>query len=242
MRTLIKSIMAAGAIYALTAQTQAAVIATLSFDTPSGLAASNAPIDIFLTLTLDAASDALTTDASGKPTSGFDYAGYTGLIDLNDPNTSVFFSEAFQCSGTFTDGCGGGSSAYNFDFNYNQPNFISPLNFDLQPGQSFQWLFGTFTPVGGNAAAGLYTFYNASAHVRIYNPQDPNDPNDDQNDFVTFGQTCATQTENCAFTRNVFSVVNAVPEPATWGMMLLGFGVVGSAMRRRVAARVSVLA
>ena len=33
-----------------------------------------------------------------------------------------------------------------------------------------------------------------------------------------------------------------VPEPAAWGMMLLGFGVMGSAMRRRVAARICVLA
>ncbi len=30
-----------------------------------------------------------------------------------------------------------------------------------------------------------------------------------------------------------FAPINAVPEPATWGLMLVGFGVVGSAMRRR---------
>jgi hypothetical protein len=29
--------------------------------------------------------------------------------------------------------------------------------------------------------------------------------------------------------------VNAVPEPATWGMMIIGFGLVGGTMRRRVA-------
>jgi len=29
------------------------------------------------------------------------------------------------------------------------------------------------------------------------------------------------------------SPVGAVPEPATWAMMLLGFGAVGFAMRRR---------
>jgi PEP-CTERM motif len=34
----------------------------------------------------------------------------------------------------------------------------------------------------------------------------------------------------------------AVPEPATWAMMLLGFGLVGSTMRRRAAIRVSALA
>ena len=27
--------------------------------------------------------------------------------------------------------------------------------------------------------------------------------------------------------------INAVPEPATWGMMIMGFGVMGAAMRRR---------
>ena len=30
--------------------------------------------------------------------------------------------------------------------------------------------------------------------------------------------------------------LTAVPEPATWGMMVLGFGLVGSAVRRRAAA------
>ena len=33
-----------------------------------------------------------------------------------------------------------------------------------------------------------------------------------------------------------------VPEPAAWGMMLLGFGLMGAAMRRRVATRAHVLA
>jgi hypothetical protein len=242
MKNLFKAALLSTALI-LTPQAQAAVIATLTFNTPSGVAASNAPIDIFLTLTLDSASDALTTDASGKPTSGFDYAGYTGTIDLNDPNTRVFFSESFGCSGTFVEGCGGGSSAYEWNFNFNQPNFISPLDFNLQPGQSFSWLFGTFTPVGGNAPSGFYTFYNASTLVQIFNPgADPNDPADDQNDFINFAQTCPTQEAGCAFTREVFAVNNAVPEPATWGMLLLGFGIVGSAMRRRIATRVSALA
>lgn len=30
-----------------------------------------------------------------------------------------------------------------------------------------------------------------------------------------------------------FAPINPVPEPATWGLMLVGFGVVGSALRRR---------
>ena len=34
--------------------------------------------------------------------------------------------------------------------------------------------------------------------------------------------------------------VSAVPEPATWGLMILGFGAVGGAMRRRRAATTTV--
>ena len=36
-----------------------------------------------------------------------------------------------------------------------------------------------------------------------------------------------------SFGGNVAFTAQAVPEPATWGMMLMGFGVVGFAMRRR---------
>ena len=38
------------------------------------------------------------------------------------------------------------------------------------------------------------------------------------------------------------NITGAVPEPASWAMMLLGFGLVGSTMRRRGATRVSALA
>lgn len=44
------------------------------------------------------------------------------------------------------------------------------------------------------------------------------------------------------FTFTVGSVGGAVPEPATWAMMLLGLGLVGSTMRRRAATRVPILA
>lgn len=41
-------------------------------------------------------------------------------------------------------------------------------------------------------------------------------------------------TGNSAFSGTlVFANVPAVPEPATWGMMLLGFGAIGASLRRR---------
>lgn len=231
MKNLLMMGAAAAALTA--APAQAAVIATLSFTQPTGTVFSNQSIDIYLRLTLDPSSDALTTDAGGTPTSGFDPASYTGPIDLNDPNTRILFNEFFECSGTFSSGCGNGPP-YDFTFNTAQPNFIGPANFDLQPGDSFEWLFGTFTPTGGNAPAGTYSFFNAGAFIQIYNPgADLNDPGDDQFDSITLAQTCPGQNIACAFTREVLAAPGGVPEPAAWAMMLAGFGLVGSAMRRR---------
>jgi len=37
------------------------------------------------------------------------------------------------------------------------------------------------------------------------------------------------------FSDGTIAVTNAIPEPAAWGMMIAGFGLVGFAMRRRTA-------
>jgi hypothetical protein len=55
--------------------------------------------------------------------------------------------------------------------------------------------------------------------------------------FLT-GTNQQVDFQNIGFTANV-SVANAVPEPATWAMMLFGFGLVGGTMRRRSATGVS---
>jgi hypothetical protein len=34
--------------------------------------------------------------------------------------------------------------------------------------------------------------------------------------------------------KDMFSIITAVPEPATWAMLLVGFGLVGLARRRQV--------
>ncbi len=209
---------------------QAALIANLSYVQPTGTVFSNQPIDVYLRLTLDPSSDPLTTDASGRPTSGFNPLNYFGPIDLNDPNTRIFLNEAAECSGTLNP-CTVGD--YQFDFNYGLPNFISPTNFDLQAGQSFEWLLGSFTPVGGNATPGNYVFYNAGVNFQIFNPGlDLLDSSDDQSDFLSIIDTCRNQDSACAFSREVLAA-SAVPEPASWAMLLAGFGAVGGAMRRR---------
>lgn len=44
------------------------------------------------------------------------------------------------------------------------------------------------------------------------------------------------RTDSFKFSNLTVSGSSAVPEPATWAMMIFGFGVVGSAMRRRTAS------
>lgn len=44
----------------------------------------------------------------------------------------------------------------------------------------------------------------------------------------------STQNQNAANQIQVFYALEAVPEAATWGMMIVGFGVVGASMRRRI--------
>lgn len=51
--------------------------------------------------------------------------------------------------------------------------------------------------------------------------------------LATASQNGMASDVNFTFTSNVSAVAGAVPEPATWAMMILGMGAVGFAMRRR---------
>jgi hypothetical protein len=46
-------------------------------------------------------------------------------------------------------------------------------------------------------------------------------------------------TTQAAFEVDNLSVANGVPEPATWAMMLIGFGLVGLQLRRRTVKEVT---
>ncbi|WP_309603934.1 PEPxxWA-CTERM sorting domain-containing protein [Phenylobacterium sp.] len=214
------------ALIALGAATEAraAVIGTLSFDTPSATVANNVAIPVWVTLSLDAASDRLTTDASGAIVSPAtlppEVAGFP----------RVFLNNGYECGGTFTAGCGAG--AYAFSFNYAAPSFINPVNFDLAPGASRSFLFGTFNPAAGAVHGGIYSFYNAVFEFEGY------DAATSTFGFATIAKTCAGHEAACTFTRNVFEAVppgtgGPVPEPAAWGLMITGLGGIGAVLRRR---------
>jgi hypothetical protein len=236
--------LSAGALCAaavlLSAPADAAVFASLTFDQPTGTVFSNQSIDIYVTLHLAANSDAIRTDPFGTVTSGLTDQD---IIDAGaDPLTVVRtnVNNSFECSGTFVEGCGGGASAYNFDFNFTAPSFVGAANLDLEPGSDTSFFFGTFSPVGGNAAPGLYSYFSTAFFFQISNPNpdyDPNDPNSQVNIVrsVNIANTCTGQDPACAFNREVLAAPG-VPEPANWALMILGFGGAGAMLRRRRAA------
>ena len=58
--------------------------------------------------------------------------------------------------------------------------------------------------------------------------------NDGKAGHLTFGVNDGRYNDNSGrFDITLFQLRNAVPEPATWAMMIAGFGLVGAAMRRR---------
>ncbi|MBL8555570.1 MAG: PEPxxWA-CTERM sorting domain-containing protein [Phenylobacterium sp.] len=216
-----------------TAQATAA-FGTLSFVQPTGTAGPNDVIDVYLRLTLDANSATLSVDEFGAVTSGG--PSLTELtdagIDVNQPY-GIGLAGYLGCSGTFVPpGCGPAEYEYAFQ--------SPPADFTLSAGESLDFLWLTFTPFGGPAAAGTYKFYETAMTIGAYGV----DSNGDSKfpAFDAFGMTCASGDDRCAFSRTVSSGGGGgggVPEPTTWALLIGGFALAGTALRaqrRRVAA------
>ena len=59
-------------------------------------------------------------------------------------------------------------------------------------------------------------------------------PLETANDAISFsGKTLTYSFSSPAATADFVRVITAVPEPSTWGMLMIGFAMVGVAARRR---------
>jgi len=162
--------------------------AALVFIEPTGVVGPTDSIPIWMRVTLDADSpDALviTTDSGATPPFGIPPEYYPTALFLGDGvgvggspfassfvlDGSVFINTSFTCSGTFTSGCTDGPP-YRFEFNTSPPDSINFLpidtTFSLQPGESRDYLFGTFFPSDGPVAPGSYFFYGSSLSLNFY--------------------------------------------------------------------------
>lgn len=106
-----------------------------------------------------------------------------------------------------------------------------------------------FTDSAGTALVGpQYTFTGSEIAAMIPAIANGNQTANDTNPIVTFsfsgGDQSLVRGMQLYSTRNAFELdniaVNAVPEPATWAMMLFGFGAVGFGMRRRNARKTAL--
>jgi hypothetical protein len=230
-RTVFAAAMLAASL--LSSGANAAYVASLTFVQPTGTVGPNDVIPVKVKLNLDETSDPLSTDANGQITSPFQF-----LLDAQEilagQVTNTYVNTYFLCSGTFTNVCSPG--AYSFDFAFNAPlaseptSLVFPSNLNILPGTSFEYDFGTFTPNGGPAAPGTYKFFGSGATLNFnYTTTSPSGEPINNLYSYTLAQTCP-DGEPCSFSR---TVTGAVPEPATWLMMIFGFGLVGGAMRYR---------
>jgi hypothetical protein len=206
----------------------AAIVGTLTYDTPTGTALSTETIEVWATLSLAADSDAFFYDPDSGNPFGFDPAQIPTLSDQGVPFASYTYSFLWvsrTCSGNFNTGCDAGpytieqgSSAW---FDIEKP-------FTLNASESRSFSLATITPVGGSAPAGTYTVYNMGLGISV-NGLDA-EGNTIEAEIVSFN-TCNSGEESCAFTRTV----SAVPVPAAaW---LFGSGILGLAgiSRKRTA-------
>lgn len=165
---------------------QAAYSGTLEFVNPTDTANSTDSIPVWVRFTLDQFSDPLilTGDPSETPPFGVDPSVYSSLTDFYSYDwqtgtshriingtinrvDSIYLNTWFSCSGSFTSSCTVGPE-YDFNWAY-QPEggIIGSNNIFILPGDSRDYLFGTFTPTNGSAAEGVYEFFGTGLSFNI---------------------------------------------------------------------------
>jgi hypothetical protein len=121
---------------------------------------------------------------------------------------------------------------------YGNDLFDLLVTFTLPTGTSAGSLFQA------NLTGSLVTLNNGGLSIHFTNPVQTF-----TSDAGTFMLTVAdvnfsgsSRTDILNLTQNISANIQAVPEPATWAMMLIGFGGIGLAMRRRRPSRLAQLA
>lgn len=218
----------------LSSAASAAVVANLSFTTPTGTVGSTDTIEVWGTLSLDSSSDPLTFDRSIYPNAGLPNSLMPSMAEGWNPVTLSFDKTPFasytdinpllgiRCSGTFVaDKCADGE--YHISpAPYGSPSVWGGTNFSpliMSAGESRDFLLWEFTPTDGNATPGNYFTYDAVVGFFVRGLDVNGNAISQQ---IRLASTCPIQNDSCAFTR---TVVSSVPLPtAAW---LLGSGLLG---------------
>ncbi|MEO5734294.1 MAG: PEP-CTERM sorting domain-containing protein [Rubrivivax sp.] len=180
---------------------------------------------MFIRLTVSAASSQSLN--LSDPAASLTAADLNGFASVS----SVSKGASASCSTTFwpqapLSSCFDAASPWRWQFD-NSASSFSLATGTLAPGQSADFLLGSFFPQNGPVAPGVYSFSSAS-FVLFANGLDAGGAKIDRSFYL--GETCAGFSATCAFTRTVV----AVPEPSTYGLMAVGLaGLIGWRRRSR---------
>ena len=219
--------------------------ATLEFITPDGIVGPTDPIEVRVRLSTPTGLmfDLSDPDGDGSfggldpiyiPTMEF-VPEANGGAGAEVPYESFFFAgtnTAFTCSGSFA---GGGGSVcppgdnYTFTFNLSGETFNFLDTYALGAGETDDFLFGTFMPLGGGAANGTYDFFWATFFFMFEGEgMDDDGEMHELESRIDLAVTCATGDTTCDFTRTV------VPLPGAFVLFLPAIiGLFGSRFVRK---------
>ena len=223
--------MAAAAAFGLVVLPALAVpAATLTLMQPSGTTNGTTPVEIWVSLAVAAdASGPLLLDGS---TGSFDSGELAEFASIDSVSHTVWAG----CSTTFWPQppqavCFDPASPWKFDFNHAAPSLIIETG-SLAPGESRDYLFGSFLPQNGQVPAGIYEASNFGLEYIVRGLDHAGAP---ITQYFRIANTCDSGDAACTFSREVI----AVPEPATYASMALGLAFIGGWMARRRKADVS---
>lgn len=177
-------------------------------------------------------------------------AGVTGTLDRIEaqigvqPN-SFGFMLAFLWEGNIFNGLGSGlpttfvNSLPTIDSAFNQTGFAvadySALNVQMTQGTEYTLMFAYVPFTQDSRAEAIIGQQVPGSASPVYNSYAGGET------FINLSDGTSTVVSPGAlgFRTYVNQTITAVPEPTTWAMMILGFGVVGSALRRQRRYRLS---
>ncbi|MBN8808384.1 MAG: PEP-CTERM sorting domain-containing protein [Sphingomonas sp.] len=190
-------------------------------------------------------SAALFAGKSDVSTATFTYTGelnFSGTGPQNTTNagdlTSTFFGANSANISNYS-----GSGPTTVAYGANGANFNSLAGFLNTSGSISGFGYGslyTFTSLAGNYGGQVFTITHDDGIAVYANGVRVPGTTAGPTGAITETITLPTGTTSYSFvygrengSPSILQVTAAVPEPATWGMMILGFGLMGAALRRR---------